>query len=77
MGFLRQTENNERSRAILRAIIMLSKQLGIEVITEGVETLEQVEFLTEFGSDVFQGYYFARPMPVEEFENKYLYADGF
>ncbi|MGN0650503.1 MAG: putative bifunctional diguanylate cyclase/phosphodiesterase [Oscillospiraceae bacterium] len=77
MAFLRQTENNERSRAILRAIIMLSKQLGIEVITEGVETLEQVEYLTEFGSDVFQGYYFARPMPVEEFENKYLYADGF
>lgn len=77
MAFLRQTENNERSRAILKAIIMLSKQLGIEVITEGVETLEQVEFLTEFGSDVFQGYYFSKPMPVEEFENKYLYADGF
>lgn len=72
MGFLRQTEHQERSRTILKTIISLSKQLGMEVITEGVETREQVDFLTDMGCDIFQGYYFAKPMPVEDFEKKYF-----
>lgn len=72
MGFLRKTENRERSQTILRMIITLSKHLGMEVITEGVETREQVDFLTEFGCDVFQGYYFAKPMAVDDFEKKYF-----
>lgn len=72
MGFLRQTNHQERSRTILKMIISLSKQLGMEVITEGVETKEQVDFLTEIGCDIFQGYYFAKPMPVSEFEKKYF-----
>ncbi len=72
MGFLRQTNHQERSRTILKMIISLSKQLGMEVITEGVETREQVDFLTEIGCDIFQGYYFAKPMPVNEFEQKYF-----
>lgn len=72
MGFLRETEHQERSRTILKMIISLSKQLGMEVITEGVETREQVDFLTEIGCDIFQGYYFAKPMPVAEFEKTYF-----
>lgn len=72
MGFLRQTDHQERSRIILRMIITLSKQLGMEVVTEGVETREQVEFLTDMGCDVFQGYYFAKPMPVSDFESRYF-----
>lgn len=72
MEFLRRTENPERTRTILKMIVSLSKQLGMEVITEGVETREQVDFLTEIGTDIFQGYYFAKPMPVEEFEERYL-----
>lgn len=72
MGFLRSTENKERSRTILQMIIALSKQLKMEVITEGVETEKQVDFLRSCGCDVFQGYYFAKPMPVDEFEEKYL-----
>ena len=72
MGFLRQTSHQERSRTILKMIIALSKQLGMAVVTEGVETKEQVDFLTEIGCDIFQGYYFAKPMPVNEFEKKYL-----
>ncbi len=73
MGFLKHTENREeRSKTILRMIISLAKSLDMEVITEGVETKEQVNFLTEFGCDIFQGYFFAKPMPVEEFEEKYL-----
>lgn len=72
MGFLRKSENAERSRSIVNSIIILSKQLGMEVITEGVETEEQVNFLKNAGCDIFQGYYFAKPMPVNEFEEKYF-----
>lgn len=72
MGFLRKTAHEERSKTILQMIISLSKQLGMEVLTEGVETKEQVDFLTEFGCDIFQGYYFAKPMPVSDFEEKYF-----
>ncbi len=76
MGFLRQTSHQERSRTILKMIISLSKQLGMEVVTEGVETREQVDFLTDIGCDIFQGYYFARPMPVDDFEKKYFVNRG-
>ena len=73
MGFLTtKAENQEKSRTILKSIISLAKALDMEVITEGVETPEQVEFLTEFGCDVFQGYYFAKPMPIKDFEKNYL-----
>lgn len=74
MGFLRQTKNNERTAIILRMIIGLAKQLEMIVITEGVESKEQVEHLTQIGSDMFQGYYFARPIAVSEFETRYISA---
>ena len=72
MGFLRKTENQERSRVIMHAVIDMSKKLGLTVVTEGVESKEQVEYLTEAGCDIFQGYYFAKPMPVSAFEERYL-----
>ncbi|MCM1133770.1 MAG: EAL domain-containing protein [Ruminococcus flavefaciens] len=72
MGFLRKTEHQERSHAILKTIISLAKFLDMEVITEGVETQVQVDFLAEYGCDIYQGYFFAKPMPVEEFEEKYI-----
>lgn len=73
MEFLRKTENTERAHTILKMIISLSKQLGMEVITEGVETKEHVDLLTEIGTDIFQGYYFSKPMPVDEFEKRYVF----
>lgn len=73
MGFLStKAENQAKSRTILKSIISLAKALDMEVITEGVETPEQVKFLTDFGCDVFQGYYFAKPMPIKDFEKQYL-----
>ncbi len=71
MAFLKKAEDEERSRKILQMIITLSKQLDMPVITEGVETEEQVAALTQMGCDIFQGYYFAKPMPVSEFEVLY------
>ena len=56
---------------ILKLIISLiefAHRLDLKVIAEGVETKEQADFLRENGCDYFQGYYFSRPMPQEEFE---------
>lgn len=72
MAFVRKSTNDERGRKILKMIINLSKQLGMPVISEGVETADQVRFLTDIGCDVFQGYYFAKPMEVSEFEERYM-----
>ena len=74
MGFLRTTkpENLEKSMSIVNMIIALSKTLGLSVVTEGVETKEQVAKLTQMGCGVYQGYYFSKPIPVEEFEERYL-----
>ncbi len=72
MAFLRQTEHTEKSHLIVKMIITLAKLLNMEVITEGVETKEQVKYLAEYGCDVYQGYYFAKPMPVKQFEAGYL-----
>ena len=53
-------------------IISLSKQLGMSVITEGVETKEQIDSLLDMGCEMFQGYYYSKPISVSEFEEKYL-----
>ena len=72
MAFLGKTSDEERGRKILKRVIEMSKDLGMPVITEGVETEEQVNYLTKIGCDMFQGYYFAKPMPIPEFEQKYM-----
>ena len=72
LGFLGTTTEETRGRKILKMVIQLSKELGMPIVMEGVETKEQVEFLKSLDCDMFQGYYFAKPMPVEEFESKYL-----
>ena len=71
MDFLQETVNVDRSWYILSALIQLIGQLHMDVITEGVETEEQVEALAQMGCQHFQGYYFCRPMPVDQFEEKY------
>ena len=72
MAFLKKAKDEERSKMILQMVVGLSKQLGMPVITEGVENEEQVKFLSEIGCDMFQGYYFAKPMSTEEFEQIYM-----
>lgn len=74
MGFLRTTrpERIERSMSIINTIISLTKTLGLSVITEGVETKEQIDKLTQMGCGIYQGYYFSKPIPVGQFEDTYL-----
>lgn len=76
MEFLKETVRTERSRIILNMIIGLIDSLGMESIMEGVETYEQVQYLRDMGCKFFQGYYFSRPIPINEFEKKYLEKTG-
>lgn len=72
MKFLGETENVERSRDILCSIVDLSKKLEMKTVAEGVETEGQYDFLRETGCDIYQGYYFSKPISTEEFEKKYF-----
>ncbi len=73
--FLHISENeSHKGISILESIISMTKAMAIPVIVEGVETPEQINFLADLGCRYMQGYYFYRPMPVEEFEN--LIRDG-
>ena len=59
------------STVILRKILEMAEELGIDVICEGVETKEQVEMLKGFGCHAVQGYFYGKPMPVDEFIEEY------
>ena len=63
----------QSTRTVIEMIMNLARKLGIMTVTEGVELEEQVSFLREAGCDLIQGFYFSRPLPVEEFER---YAFG-
>ncbi|MGI6069181.1 MAG: bifunctional diguanylate cyclase/phosphodiesterase [Blautia sp.] len=60
-------QNDKRGKAVIQSVISLSKQLDMQIVAEGVETLDQVEFLEENGCDMVQGYYFSRPVPAAKF----------
>ena len=64
-SFVKQIDN-ANAAVIVETIIMMAKSLGLNVIAEGVETLEQVDFLTTKGCLNFQGYYFSRPVTADE-----------
>ncbi|HFQ7766436.1 EAL domain-containing protein [Clostridioides difficile] len=66
-SFLDGIEDDERSRNIAKSIVSLAKSLDLVVIIEGVESKEQAELMKQFGCDLVQGFYFARPMPAKNF----------
>lgn len=68
MKFLSKAEDNHRAETILRNVLRLSSDLGLFSLTEGVETEDQYKRLNEMGCNLFQGYYFAKPMAVADFE---------
>lgn len=70
MGFLSQTDHVERSKMILNDIVHMIKNLHMGIVVEGVETREQLDFVTSIGCDIIQGYYYSKPIPVNEFEQK-------
>ena len=62
----------EEDMIVLRHIVSLAKELGFVCLAEGAETKSQVDHLRELGCEVIQGYYYSRPVPIGEYEGKYL-----
>ena len=72
-GFLMEAadKNDPRSRVIMEQVVQMAKQLGISVVVEGVETQENEALIRSLGCDFGQGYYYSRPITVEEFTARY------
>jgi len=66
-SFIMNVTESPEDASITGTIIQLGHAIGLNVIAEGVETEDQVNFLTRAGCDEFQGYYFSRPLPASEF----------
>lgn len=66
MKFLSGFDDNAKTKTILKNVVDLTKQLGMNSLTEGVETAEQFKFLESIGCDKVQGFYFSKPQPYEE-----------
>ena len=68
MGFLKSSDYSAKGGNILTAILKMAESLKMQTIAEGVETKEQVEFLKSIGCKYVQGFYYSKPLPVEDFE---------
>jgi diguanylate cyclase (GGDEF)-like protein/PAS domain S-box-containing protein len=67
-SFVSELSFDKSDQAIVRTIIAMAKGLNLEVIAEGVENDSQLAFLLNYGCRYFQGYYFGKPVPINEFE---------
>lgn len=67
-GFLQDFIDSDRGQKIVAHTISMTRAIGMDLVAEGVETKEQADFLFGCGCDTAQGYYYAKPMPIEEFE---------
>ena len=65
--FLKDFEKDSDGKIIIPSIIEMAKKLKLEVVCEGVETKEQVEFLRDVDCDIVQGYYYSKPVPLDVF----------
>ena len=67
-AFVRDVHSNPSDAAIARTVVALGQNLGLTVIAEGVETGVQRDYLASMGCHAYQGYFFSRPLPLEDFE---------
>ena len=67
MGFVRKIGKNSKIGSVIHSIIDMAHHMDMHVIAEGVETEEQLSFLRRHGCDYVQGYYYSKPLPMEDF----------
>ncbi len=72
VDLLAAEDESRKIRIIIRHIVSMARELGVACVAEGAEDRNQVLALKELGCEIVQGYYYSRPVPVEEFEEKYL-----
>ncbi|HCI73023.1 MAG TPA: hypothetical protein DHV42_00585 [Lachnospiraceae bacterium] len=71
MSFMQKLDEGENGKIILTELMKMATALGVDTVCEGVETERQVRFLQEIGCSKLQGYYFSKPIPVEEIMRRY------
>ena len=71
MRFMHRFDEGPENRIIVTELVKMALALGVETVCEGVETREQAEFLREVGCTKLQGYYFCRPIPMEQILERY------
>ncbi len=70
-SFVMDIANDENDKAIVNATVAIAESMRLQTVAEGVETVEQKEFLKTIGCHIYQGYLFSKPLPVNQFE-KYI-----
>ncbi len=70
--FFRGTSDDGRGEIVVSEAIRLAKNLNMRIVAEGVEVKEQVDFLASEGCDMIQGYYYAKPMPGTDYEQRMI-----
>ena len=70
--FVQEIEHNKKNQNLVKSIISLAKTLEIDLVVEGIETERQAEVLQSFGCESGQGYYYAKPLSKEQFEQDWL-----
>jgi EAL domain-containing protein (putative c-di-GMP-specific phosphodiesterase class I) len=71
MSFMQKLDDGENGKIILTELMKMAHALGVDTVCEGVETKSQVQFLQEIGCSKLQGYYFSKPIPLEEVMRRY------
>lgn len=72
-AFIRNIEHSEQDIRLVELVLNIARNLGVPVVAEGVETESQLKLLHDLGCDIVQGFYFARPLPVDEFDRTILH----
>ncbi|MGN1125359.1 MAG: EAL domain-containing protein [Candidatus Gastranaerophilaceae bacterium] len=67
-GFINDSTTDERGKIVVKHILSMAKNLSLKTVSEGIETVAQAQFLTDAGCDIAQGFLYAKPMTIEEFE---------
>lgn len=72
MAFVKNIEHSDKDRQLVELIIHIAQRMGNTVVAEGVENETQLRILKDMGCDIVQGFYFSRPLPPSEFEERLL-----
>lgn len=59
---------DQRAREVITSVVQLARKIGLQVVAEGIETAEQLDFLRDVECDLVQGYIYSKPLPIKDFE---------
>ncbi len=73
-SFFNETSRTKRDDILISGVVQLTHDLGMYIVAEGIETSSQIERLKELNCDAVQGYFYSKPIPISEFEAKYIFS---